>query len=672
MKRFRITLAIPDGLKNVPVEVDLSAEAGFNPANACLTDENGNKLPFVLSDEFLYGDTGTLTFLSVDTNIKTYFFYYETGGTKSMPAYAGEVGCGDCLRTAPGSVHPLFQGMSAQGFFADIDNDGQEELITTQMYGSVICRPWHIINAYKAVNGVYSDGIPLRVSYPNGKIDYLHGASCAVCRDGFLYSCGYGGPEGIGIYKLNGTYTLEYVGNIVLPGVNGYISAFQVADNGIYIALSRTVEGIMPDQLWFDATEDEIQNAKWPRWNLEAQILFYAFDSNERTVKAPVPVGIESHIHIYFDMDRTTGDIYACMSNMDLARDGENLATEIVHYRKKGDTLFEKTEQFVHLNSRSTYAITRTKDGRFLCGGGDFGGRLFLDKEPVLQISPFVNAFAGFAKAEIYEDCILSGCETGFVSVIRKQGAYYTEPEVLPIQFSNGAFDDPASLAEGTLGQTSPYYLDVDFDGVPELVVKCGKRLYKVNRENMREEIRTESGGLFGAHRNHIAIGDFTGDDIPDIINVSEDGQELLLFSGYNDCGILRFTDGRPLFYDDGTKIDPSQWHHYTKHFSCGDYYGNGRPDLMLSTCSRILVLENLGGGDLPGFGRPKELLENCKGTDTIGHHVCMPLACDWDKSGEKKDILVCGESGMFYLFRRNYIHKPSISVLEVQAEAVI
>ena len=342
-----------------------------------------------------------------------------------------------------------------------------------------------------------------------------------------------------------------------------------------------------------------------------------------------------------------------------------------MHFRKRGDTVFEEAERFSHLQSRSTYSVTMTEDGKLLCGGGDFGGRLFLDGKPILQRSPFVNSFAGFCKAELYDDCILAGCETGFVSVIRKDGAYYTEPEVLPLRFSNGAFDDPRSIAEGTLGQCSPYYIDLDFDGKPELAVKCGRRLYRVTEDFQCVELRTAGGHYFGAHRNHAAIGDFTGDGIPDIVNVSDDGHALLLFRGYRDHDTLCFADGVMLFYEDGVQIDPAEWHRYTKHMTCSDYMGTGRPDLLLSTCSRILILENMGGTPYPRFRRPLDLLPECAGIDSIGHHVCMPIACDWDGSGGKRDVLICGESGMFYLFRRNYIHKPSVKLLEIRAETI-
>ena len=307
MNRIAITINVPDGLKNVPVEVEISPEAGFNPASSFVTDERGVRLPFILSDSFLYADSGTLTFLAAESSIKTYHFHYSFGGPRAMPAYAGPVGCGDCLRTAPDSVHPLFQGMSAQGFFADIDHDGQDELIAAQIYSSVIRRPWHIINAYKAVDGIYGDAVPLRVSYPDGRIDYLHGASHAEYRDGFLYSCGYGAPEGIGVYRTTGSYTLEYAGSIALPNADGQITAFRLTDSGIYAAVSRTVYGITPDDLWFAATEEEIRNADWPRWNAEAELLFYAWDTAPYTIRPPVPVGIRAHMHFYFDIDRATG-----------------------------------------------------------------------------------------------------------------------------------------------------------------------------------------------------------------------------------------------------------------------------------------------------------------------------------------------------------------------------
>jgi hypothetical protein len=39
----------------------------------------------------------------------------------------------------------------------------------------------------------------------------------------------------------------------------------------------------------------------------------------------------------------------------------------------------------------------------------------------------------------------------------------------------------------------------------------------------------------------------------------------------------------------------------------------------------------------------------------SVGNHVTTPFPVDWDHSG-KLDLLVSGESGLFYLFRRGYL----------------
>ena len=458
-----ITVEVPDGLQNVPFSLELTIPEDCNPATAFVTDKNGCRAPFILSDAFLYGNTGTLTFLIVDSRIKTYYFRCDTGGTRGMPAYSGAVGCGDCLRTAPASVHPLFNGMSAQGFLADIDADGEDELIVTQMYGSVIHRPWHLLNVYRMRDGICGDACPLRARFADGHIDYLHGATHAVCRDGFLYTCGYGTSEEDGtagaicVYRLNGTFTLDHVGNIPLPPDTGSMTSFQVTEHGIYTAQSRTVKGIKPQDLWFEATEAEIADANWPRWNLESEINFYPYAA-AYTLASPISLNIRSHGHMYLDVDPDSGDLYICRSNCNYSALSEHLKTEVVRYARIRDTEFAEAETFEPITSRSPYPITRTRDGRFLCGGGDHGGRLFLDGQPIMQRGPFVNAYAGFAEAEFYGDCILTGCETGFVSLIRRDGEHFTEPERFPVQFSNGPFDDPGSIAEAGLGQTSAYY----------------------------------------------------------------------------------------------------------------------------------------------------------------------------------------------------------------------
>ena len=66
--------------------------------------------------------------------------------------------------------------------------------------------------------------------------------------------------------------------------------------------------------------------------------------------------------------------------------------------------------------------------------------------------------------------------------------------------------------------------------------------------------------------------------------------------------------------------------------------------------------LKNVGSNENPLFKRPEYIKDGDGTYMNIGHHVCMPILVDWDKTG-KNDILISGESGMFYFFRHNYLN---------------
>ena len=706
---------------------------------------DGNPIHYNLSDDFLYANSGSVRFLIEDTKIADYLLYYDSdqNGPFPMPDYIGLVGNGDCLRANQNIPLPLYNGMNGEGHFADIDGDGQGELIIPQYYSHVKDREWHVVNGYRNVGSpdspVWGDAVPLRC-LKDGCVGLMHGASavqiCDLNGDGLpdILTCGYGAynPSKSEVYihintgrtDTSGFPLFEYRGAIVIPGAQGYIGAFKYVDlmdsgnKGILFSLSFTRKIEREDALWFAASEEEKAAARWPRWVYMCSLAYCAhdhFDENGVPVlKPPVwltkenGIPLRSYSHIGFDTvynaDTKMHDILYSSCTGDYAQFAVHCRTDLTFLRNSGKAaadggiLMKEIRRYPGIQDRSSMSIKLCDmypyRGLFK-SSGQLGGRVvyypligqdengcpeFGTPEYLLQKNPYVNSFNGFAKASVNDfdndgDVdIATGCENTYALLIenigtRRKPVFSDAKHFLymdkVIEMMNGPFDDPGSFSEAPLGQTSVFYADYNFDGVPDLIIKVGQRLYLYENAGTASEpsfsspmeLFTEYGNRFGAHRNHPAIGDFTGDGCPDIICDARDMKALMLFRGFrDDSGKLCFHEGEELKYDDGSLIIPKLWHRYTKHWSFGDYAGNGNNDLMFNTCTNVMWLENVGTNTHPRFRRPAYILDADGSELNIGHHVCMPIPVDWDGTG-KNDILISGESGLFYLFRRNYLN---------------
>jgi len=515
-----------------------------------------------------------------------------------------------------------------------------------------------------------------------------------------------------------------YHGAISIPGATGYIGAFEYIDffndgrKGLLFSRSITRQVERGDPLWFSASEEEKAAAIWPRWIILGQLAYceldHIGDDGLPVFREPLLLADEegqpicSYSHIGFatwpNAATKKPDVLFGFHSGDFSEYGRHSCTRLVYLRQTGRTTHEgnlimkEIRQYPDITDKASITIIRQEQPPYrglLRSGGQLGGRilhyplagkdedgcpLFGQPTALLQRNPHANSFTGFAHAAVCDfdgdgDVdIATGCETAHALLIENIGTrrrpVFTDAKAFckdgrKIELLNGPFDDPGSFSEATLGQTSVFYLDFNFDGIPDLVVKVGLRLYLfVNTGTAADplfadsvELFTEFGNRFGAHRNHPAIGDFTGSGCPDILCDARDMKALMLFRGFRDeSGKLCFHEGEALKYEDGSLIIPREWHRYTKNWSFGDFAGNGKNDLLFNTCTHVLWLENTGSNIQPVFKRPQPISDGDGRELNLGHHICIPIPVDWDETG-KNDLLFSGESGLFYLFRKNYLN---------------
>gem|GEM_PF-1455738 len=521
-----------------------------------------------------------------------------------------------------------------------------------------------------------------------------------------------GKKDGAGLPLLELKHTLE-----VLPP-KGLCTCMKVVDwfgDGRkslligYIGTEKTYVN-KDDPLWFKASAQEKESAQWPRWYYKNKIVLMENVSQDNAYpefKDPVVLttgdgmNISSYSVSSFDVVKhnrnSNGPDLLVMRGSDEFHKG---FAGIEYYRNTGDksrTVFEPCGKLQNIADRSSLYFRDVNTPAFkglLVSHGSSGSKikyyrfdgyddnglpLYTDKGFIMQRNTYMNSYSGFAQGSLCdwdEDGdwdIITGCETGFITRSENTGTQkypvFKDFEVLeqggrPIELLNGPFDDPGSFMEANIGQTAPMYIDWDADGILDLLVIIGQRFYFYkNRGTSGKpilekpvEIKADDGKTVAKHRNKPAVIDWNGDGLPDIIG--HDGEEngLYLFKHYRDekTGELRLAAGIPFEYRDGGPVVPKVWHRYTKYFNAADWKGNGSYDIFLSTCDHILYLENVGTNNNPAFLQPVRFKIEDKPI-SIGHHVSTPFPVDWDKSG-KIDLLVSGESGLFHLFRRNYL----------------
>ncbi|MCC6442659.1 MAG: VCBS repeat-containing protein [Armatimonadetes bacterium] len=734
-----ITLDSPRRFSRVPYSIEVDFDRIFEERGIAgsfdrfsvrvekvMPDGKTAAAPFYLSESFLTANAGAIHWLIEDTDVRRYIVRFDARerGPYPPPRRVGLVGDGDCLRYNDGRLHPLHVGMHAAAIPVDWNGDGKTDIITPQIYSHALGSPWFCIRCFLNEGDnerpVYGEGIPLRVR-KDGAWHPLEAGYCIDIADwdgdGLpdLLAFPYWGKE-VSVYRNTGQRdacglpVLEL--HALLPtGSEGQYTCLRAVDwrgDGKlsllvgYIVSGETQKG---DPLWFEASQEEIERAQWPRWYYKSFIDLYENTAGpgeaprflpSRTLKTHDGLPISFHAVSSFEMaDWDGGGLPGLLAQTDSGpgRPGTG-KVGIALYRNIGtrkEPVFEYQGRVGPFEDRSSLGLRKAdtpafrgflahpgsmggKIRYFQAAGRDAGGRpRFRDRGFLLQRNAYLSPRSGYAQgylSERREDSglrLVTGCETGFIERTESRGSRI-EPTFhafqtlrqggREIELLNGPFADPGSFMEAPLGQTAPMVIDWDCDGTEDLLAVIGPRLlfYRNRGTSARPilappvEIRADGDEPVMKHRNKPAVADWDGDGLPDIIGHDPQEKSLLFFRCYRDArtGELRPAAGQPLAYEDGSPVIPSRWHSYTKYFNAADWNGDGLPDLWVGTSDHILYLENTARG----FRPPVRLATDGQPV-SIGHHVSTPFPFDWDRTG-KLDLLVSGESGLFHLFRRS------------------
>ena len=708
---------------------------------------------FSLSDEFLEGDKGKISWLieNTDDNQFRIFFDVKENGPFHPPSKIGIIGNGDCLRFNDGVLHPLFFGLSFNPVAIDWDGDGITDILFPQTYSLNIGSPWWTIRFFKNEGTneqpIFGEGIPLKYRDADGSFKYIHpGLKIELVdwnNDGlmdivafpysFYYPVKYETPIiwifiNTGEYDCHGLPILELKHSIPVKLEDQYCS-LKVVDwredgrKSIIIGYYTTQYFEKNDELWFPASAEEKNQAKWPRRMLKTQ--FYLYENLSDDPDNPVFLEPKN----LYDSENKEITFYGipCMEIMDWDGDGkfdliigcdmlemDKGYTKLYFYKNvgakgspafmnMGDTKLFRERVGVYFSHADTAAFKgllvtqqlysgRIKYYRF-SGRDDNDLPQFEDMGFIKQRNTYLNSYSTFSQGYFCDydgdgDLdLITGNEEGYVlraeNIGTRKSPVFKEPEFFTqdgkaIELLNGLFGDSiyCRFTEGMIGQTSPMYIDWDGDGVMDLIVVISQKLlfFKNAGTNAKPclfkpvEIRTESGKKVIRFRSKPIVMDWDGDGLVDIIGHDTEDSFLYYFRRYRDenSGELKLAEGIPLKYADGSYIVPREWHDYFKYYNAADWNRSGSYDIFVSASDIIMYLQNVGDNSNPVFLKPVRLSVDGEPI-SVSHHESAPFPVDWDGRGVL-DLVVSGESGLFYLFRRSYLegyHKRITCTIE-------
>ena len=299
----------------------------------------------------------------------------------------------------------------------------------------------------------------------------------------------------------------------------------------------------------------------------------------------------------------------------------------------------------------------------------------FIDRGPLFGEGPrlrgegYASPFPCDPDGDDDVDFII-GDEPGFIRFAENVGSR-SKPRFLPPRplYSDGS---PIRIWRENLlhdrdlemwcGQTKPILVDWDDDGAPDLIVgnNTNRLLFLKGMGGGRfespQEIRVRGDAFPFAWRKRPFAVDWNRDGRLELIAVDK-RQRICLFDRTDDPlllergVVLRYIDGEEITTN---SIPPGIYRNPVVCLWACDWDRRGLTDLLVSSNLETSILRNAGIEGQLVFHRPSPL-STPEGIIRIGHHETSVAAVDWDLSGDL-DLIIGGESGSLYFFRRDYL----------------
>lgn len=672
----------------------------------------GERVPHATTEDFAYGDRGRVEFVVADPKHTRYDIRFRAASKRpplqpqvQVPA----VGVGDLLRYNAGVARPITMFFSMG--LHDMNGDGATDLVGAWNYAYRPGSPWDGIICYPRIGDTseFEFGNLVRLRYDDGERRffshiYMAAAFADFNDDGlidlvqtrqrtktaeFFLNTGEHDPGGMPVFKSKGSVT-----------VNGWQASHAVDLDGDG-AIDLVVDG------------EYIRNTNPNGWPFEAatpvplnagrQPCFLDIDRDGKLDAICLQRGNRFPADFHrvawrrnlggdrptFGDERLLHDIdAAACSAVSTYRDGEetglivqhNAFQEVSFYRLVEDSETPKFEDRGRAESLSAVMSLSDQAWPCLCDWDDDG-----------DIDLLIGGGYGWPRIVINE-----GTRTT---------PSYAEPQYIlangePIRLTrNAVLGKP--LNDHDMGYPYPDFVDWDADGLRDLVLpnetnrifwyknigtpqqpRFGeRRQIECNGYADSAELRMLSAtraadpqsdnGAYPADpeqpffwRTGVAIADFNGDDLPDLITLEGHNRVATLFTQYrvtesrDDEGSLKLRRGPVLKLEDGTPITDAivqRTAHWSDSFRAIDWDQDGLLDLIYSVSgahhgtlegSSIYLLRNTGTKTDPQFAPPQAM--KCFGEPIrITNHGPHAWPGDFDGDGQP-DLIACVEWSVY------------------------
>ena len=212
----------------------------------------------------------------------------------------------------------------------------------------------------------------------------------------------------------------------------------------------------------------------------------------------------------------------------------------------------------------------------------------------------------------------------------------------------------------------APYYVDMDGDGVNELLVSTNNTLGVKNTNNVwvYENTGTNAKPVFDFRGNNFFLFnqtlDFGARTVPLIVDIDNDGKKDLLVATSGDYEQTMNVQDKLLFYrniqsnqnpvyvlQDSNFLALSNDSILEMHPSLGDLNGDGKPDLIVGNSNgKIMYYLNQSNVSAINFALQTRTLSNID----VGNNSA-PQVFDLNKDG-KKDLLIGNKAGVVQYFK--------------------
>ncbi len=678
----------------------------------------GERVPHAITEDFADGDRGRVEFVIADRQHTRFEIWFRTVSERpplQPPSQVPAVGVGDLLRYNAGVPRPitLFYSMGLH----DLNGDGTADLVGTWNYAYRPGSPWDGVICYPRAgeNSVLEFGDLTRLRYDDGERRFFsHIYMAAAFADfngdglidlvrtrqgataaGFFLNTGERDPGGMPVFKPAGSATVSGWQACRAVDLDGD-GAIDLVVDGKYVRNTNSngwpFEPAAPVPLnagrqpcFLDVDRDDKRDAICLHGGESVQPDFYRIAWRKNLGGDPPQFGDEQLME---DIDAPLGTAVSTY------RDGDetgllvqhNAFQEISFFRLVAHAEAPKFERRGRAESRS--AVLSLSDQAWPC---------LCDWDADGDVDLLVGGGYGWPRIVINEGT-------------RTKPAY-AEPQFIladgePIRLiRNKLLGDPPNGHD--MGYPYPDFVDWDADGLPDLVLPNEtNRLYWYKNVGTQQQPRfaerrqiecdgfadtaelralsatraANPGSNNGVYplepeqpffwRTGVAIADFNGDNLPDL--VTHDGYKRVatLFERFRrEDGSLRLRKGPVLKLEDGTPINDAivgRTAHWTESFRAVDWDQDGLQDLMYSIAGAhhgaldggsIYLLRNTGTPTDPQFAPPVAM--RCFGEPIrITNHGPNAWPGDYDGDGQP-DIVACVEWSVYPYYAHAALMMP-------------